>query len=62
MPATTCFLHCLPNSRNPMLRRGDWTREEYDKTYPIWQEAEVRRLVAEHGAEMFAGLDLFGIV
>jgi hypothetical protein len=45
-----------------MLRRGDWTREEYDKTYPIWQEAEVRRLVAEHGAEMFAGLDLFGIV
>jgi hypothetical protein len=26
-----------------------------------WQEAEVRRLVAEHGKERFAGLDLFGI-
>lgn len=26
-----------------------------------WQEAEVRRLVAEHGREMFAGLNLFGI-
>lgn len=25
-----------------------------------WQEAEVRRLVAEHGAETFKGLDLFG--
>ena len=27
-----------------------------------WQEAEVRRLVAEHGAERFKGLDLFGVV
>lgn len=26
----------------------------------LWQEVEVRRLVAEHGAETFAGLDLFG--
>ncbi len=26
-----------------------------------WQEAEVRRLVAEHGAERFVGLDLFGV-
>ncbi len=26
-----------------------------------YQEAEVRRLVAEHGAEMFQGLDLFGV-
>ncbi len=26
-----------------------------------WQEAEVQRLVAEHGAEMFKGLDLFGV-
>ena len=26
-----------------------------------WQEAEVRRLVAEHGREHFAGLDLFGV-
>lgn len=26
-----------------------------------WQEAEVRRLVAEHGCERFRGLDLFGI-
>jgi glycosyltransferase involved in cell wall biosynthesis len=27
-----------------------------------WQEAEVKRLVAEHGREKFAGLDLFGVV
>jgi hypothetical protein len=26
-----------------------------------WQEAEVPRLVAEHGNEKFAGLDLFGV-
>ena len=26
-----------------------------------WQEAEVRRLLAEHGREKFAGLDLFGV-
>lgn len=27
-----------------------------------WQEAECRRLVAEHGREKFAGLDLFDVV
>lgn len=27
-----------------------------------WQEAECRRLIAEHGREMFKGLDLFGVV
>lgn len=26
-----------------------------------WQEAEVRRLVAEHAREKFSGLDLFGV-
>ncbi len=26
-----------------------------------WQEAETRRLIAEHGREKFAGLDLFGL-
>ena len=26
-----------------------------------WQEAEVRRLIAEHGSGKFAGLDLFGV-
>ncbi len=26
-----------------------------------WQETEVRRLIAEHGREKFAGLDLFGV-
>jgi len=26
-----------------------------------WQESGVRRLVQEHGAEVFAGLDLFGV-
>lgn len=26
----------------------------------LWQEAEVQRLVAEHGADTFRGLDLFG--
>jgi len=27
-----------------------------------WQLAEVKRLIAEHGREKFAGLDLFGVV
>ncbi len=27
----------------------------------VWQEAEVRRLVEEHGREKFQGLDLFGV-
>lgn len=27
-----------------------------------WQAAECRRLLAEHGSEAFAGLDLFGVV
>ncbi len=27
-----------------------------------WQEAQMRRLIAEHGVEKFAGLDLFGTV
>ncbi len=27
-----------------------------------WQEAEVRRLVKEHGRDKFAGMDLFGVV
>jgi hypothetical protein len=27
-----------------------------------WQEAEVRRLIDQHGKERFAGLDLFGVV
>jgi hypothetical protein len=31
-----------------------------DHTEP-WQEAEVKRLLAEHGREKFAGLDLFGL-
>ena len=47
--------------------RGWW--EPYDSIsggrYSVdaepWQEAEVRRLVAEHGRERFAGLDLFGL-
>ena len=32
-----------------------------DVTAEPWQEAEVRRVVAEHGREKFAGLDLFGL-
>jgi hypothetical protein len=28
---------------------------------PLWQEAEVCRLVQEHGEEKFVGLDLFGV-
>ena len=27
-----------------------------------WQEAECQRLMAEHGPERFAGLNLFGVV
>ena len=26
-----------------------------------WQEIELKRLIAQHGAEKFAGLDLFGV-
>lgn len=39
-------------------------REQYylDVDAEPWQEAEVRRLVQEHGKETFAGLDLFGVV
>jgi len=36
--------------------------DQHLKNEPLWQEAEVRRLVAEHGAETFKGLDLFGVV
>lgn len=33
-----------------------------DEDSDPWQLAECRRLIAEHGRERFAGLDLFGIV
>jgi hypothetical protein len=36
--------------------------DQHLENEPLWQEAEVRRLVAEHGAETFKGLDLFGVV
>jgi Glycosyl transferase family 2 len=44
-----------------------WHHEqlEYKYCFPDavpWQEAEVRRLVAEHGRGTFDGLDLFGLV
>jgi hypothetical protein len=32
-----------------------------DPIGPMWQETEVRRLLAKHGREKFAGLDLFGV-
>ena len=34
---------------------------KWDEDVELWQEAETRRLVAEHGRERFAGLDLFGV-
>lgn len=34
----------------------------FDPDREPWQEAECRKLVAEHGIERFAGLDLFGVV
>ena len=48
----------------------EWTGEQYlalmakhlHNDAEPWQEAEVRRLVAEHGHEKFSGLDLFGLV
>jgi hypothetical protein len=45
---------------------ADWHHEqlEYKYCFPDadpWQEAEVRRLVAEHGRELFNGLELFGV-
>lgn len=35
--------------------------DDYKAGTTLWQEAEVKRLVAQHGAETFAGLDLFGV-
>jgi hypothetical protein len=42
--------------------QGDNFEFPIDINAEPWQIAEVRRLVAEHGAETFRGLDLFGIV
>ena len=35
--------------------------KHFHPTAVPWQEAECQRLIAEHGAEKFAGLDLFGV-
>ena len=35
--------------------------KHFHPTAAPWQEAECQRLIAEHGAEKFAGLDLFGV-
>jgi hypothetical protein len=40
---------------------ADLMRDHVHLDAEVWQEAEVRRLVAEHGKERFAGLDLFGV-
>jgi len=40
--------------------RHDVAYVSFDSEIP-WQEAEVRRLVQEHGPEKFKGLDLFGL-
>ena len=40
---------------------GKWLQHLHVDAVP-WQEAEVQRLVAKHGREAFAGLDLFGVV
>lgn len=43
---------------------GEWwpdgVRQFIDLNAEPWQEAEVKRLLAEHGRERFAGLDLMG--
>ncbi len=39
----------------PLLKHLDLNAEP-------WQEAEVRRMWAEHGAEKFRGLDLYGVI
>jgi len=44
----------------------EWKRGVIDQSYyhpdgEPWQEAEVRRLMREHGAAYFAGLNLFGV-
>ena len=35
--------------------------QHLDLAAPPWQEEECQRLLTEHGAERFAGLDLFGV-
>jgi hypothetical protein len=34
---------------------------DLSETEAPWQEVELKRLIAEHGAEKFSGLDLFGV-
>ncbi len=38
----------------------EWAKHLHVDADP-WQEREVRKLWAEHGAEKFQGLDLFGV-
>ena len=48
----------------PMLKWWDFPQQYINHLNLVaepWQESEVRRLVAEHGRERFAGLDLFGV-
>jgi hypothetical protein len=40
---------------------ADWMQYLDLSDRECWQEAEVRRLIAEHGKYRFAGLDLFGV-
>ena len=46
----------------PLMRHLHIHGGDYDSRVFVepWQEVEVRRLVAQHGAEIFKGLDLFG--
>lgn len=39
----------------------EWIDKYLDVDAELWQEKECQRLVALHGREMFAGLDLFGV-
>ena len=56
-----------PGLRTSPVPEGWWSglshlRGLIDLDSEPWQEAEVKRLIAEHGAEKFRGLDLYGVV
>lgn len=57
-PATWTFQHVCDSWWQPY----NCLMQYLDVDAEPWQEAECRRLIAEHGAQRFAGLDLLGVV
>jgi hypothetical protein len=58
---TETKLYPVPDPWWAPYREKGWLRH-FSPEVASWQEHEIRRLVAEHGQERFAGLDLHGVV